>query len=342
MKVGVSFRRKKKAAREKGKHDAKEEKRLTKKAETTSDAAAATTETTKVSTPPRKKKSSKAAAVIPRSLSKEYSSPLTTITESHDEEHLHVIETPAAETSLLRSINVVTSVDESMEVVVGSANSKTSDMNQAMTGEPDVLLEQVKVFDEEHIVESETEEIAGNTNKHDDIRKALFQDEDVTVETEDTIEEDEAQVPVVSPEEPPFDVQADYGGIEDPAIMDLMQRAQRAEDELPDQSGSAQNSIASKNVVEPLEDEMTPPSMFKSDIRDANITKKLLAAFNCSMDTTEIHAPACKGMSAFYDTMCTTVRGKRPFFSEEFTRDFMEVRSLESRSSVGAARKCKI
>ena len=171
------------------------------------------------------------------------------------------------------------------------------------------------------------------SSKHDDIRKALFQEDQVDKRM--TVEEEE-QVHVVTPSneanDPPFDVQADYGGVEDPAIMDLIDRAQQEEKEQEDQTGSAQNSITEQkntNGTTNIENDNAPQSMFRSDIRDASITKKLLEAFNCNMDTTrDIQAPSCQGMSAFYDTMCSDVRGKRPFFSEEFTRDFMEVRDI--------------
>jgi len=69
--------------------------------------------------------------------------------------------------------------------------------------------------------------------------------------------------------------------------------------------------------------------MFQSDVRNASVTKKLLDALACNIDTTQdVNDQSCKGMSAFYDTMCSEIRGKRPFFSEEFTRDFMEVRGV--------------
>lgn len=295
-------------------------------------------------TPPqaRKKKkapSSKAAAVLPRSVSKEYNSPLTTIAESHDE--ASVVETPATETSVLQSVNVVSSTDESMEVVVGSAASSP---HVAYDGsEPTLLLQQVHVFendkqsDDTEVVISD-DKVAGS---HDDIRKALFQDDDEEEEGTGPVDVDDVDTAVkkaprpVTPEEPPFDQKAEYAGTEDPAILDLIKRAKEKEEEQQSQqqSGSSQNSITDNKMVTPeqqltraIDDDAAPQGMFKSDVRNASITKNLLAALNCNLDTTkDLEPPSCKGMSAFYDTMCTDVRGKRPFFSEEFTRDFMEV-----------------
>lgn len=304
----VSFRRKKKVAKEKGKLEAKQQQ--SKKEEKSS-----------APTKQRKKKP-KAANSTPRSISKEYNSPLTTITETHDEEH--VLVTPAAESSLLQTVNVVSSdsksVNESTEVVFGSASSKMS-----LTTEDE--LTNVSLQHDTDVVKKTDDDTPNKmSSQHDDIRKTLFQEDQVDKRMS------AEQVHLVTPpdraNEPPFDVQADYGGDEDPTIMDLIDEDEEKQQE-DNQTSSAQNSITEqrKEVTTYIEDDAAvPQNMFRSDIRNASITKKLLAAFNCNMDTTQdIKAPSCKGMGAFYDTMCSDVRGKRPFFSEEFSRDFMEV-----------------
>jgi hypothetical protein len=304
----VSFRRKKKVAKEKGKLEAKQQQ--SKKEEKSS-----------APTKQRKKKP-KAANSTPRSISKEYNSPLTTITETHDEEH--VLVTPAAESSLLQTVNVVSSdsksVNESTEVVFGSASSKMS-----LTTEDE--LTNVSLQHDTDVVKKTDDDTPNKmSSQHDDIRKTLFQEDQVDKRMS------AEQVHLVTPpdraNEPPFDVQADYGGDEDPTIMDLIDEDEEKQQE-DNQTSSAQNSITEqrKEVTTYIEDDAAvPQNMFRSDIRNASITKKLLAAFNCNMDTTQdIKAPSCKGMGAFYDTMCSDVRGKRPFYSEEFSRDFMEV-----------------
>jgi hypothetical protein len=303
----VSFRRKKKVAKEKGKLEAKQQQ--SKKEEKSS-----------APTKQRKKKP-KAANSTPRSISKEYNSPLTTITETHDEEH--VLVTPAAESSLLQTVNVVSSdsksVNESTEVVFGSASSKMS-----LTTEDE--LTNVSLQHDTDVVKKTDDDTPNKmSSQHDDIRKTLFQEDQVDKRMS------AEQVHLVTPpdraNEPPFDVQADYGGDEDPTIMDLIDEDEEKQQE-DNQTSSAQNSITEqrKEVTTYIEDDAAvPQNMFRSDIRNASITKKLLAAFNCNMDTTQdIKAPSCKGMGAFYDTMCSDVRGKRPFYSEEFSRDFME------------------
>lgn len=336
----VSFRRRKKAAVGKSKLEAKEEKSKGKKKKQESAASKTVTpDKTRKKRPP-----SKATNALPRSVSKEHNSPLTTIAESHEETSSVVVRTPATEASVLNSVNVVTSssLDESMEVVVGSASSKANTnlpntYNEAMKSEPTVLLEQVHVFDKQNAKESDTEVVVSPDKmpNHDDIRKALFQEEDEEESDESLIKEldeiegqQQQQVQEkrpVTPEEPPFDQSAQFGGAEDPAILALIARK---EEEGPDQSSSAQNSITDNKSAprSSIEDDNAPQGLFKSDVRNASMTKQLLAAFNCNTDTTSDEPPSCKGMSAFYDTMCVDVRGKRPFFSEEFSRDFVEVR----------------
>ena len=347
----VSFRRRKKAAKETGNQQAKEEKRAKKKLEEA---------TNKKVTPPQRKKKTKAASkatvVLRSSISKEYTPPLTTITESHDEENVHASETPVTERSLLQQLNLVTATDESMEVVVGSAASQTTRPALGdVAEESTLLLEQVRVFGNKATKESGTEVLLPSdkiANKHDDIRKALFPENSAlkTVESEETDEEiqeaalaeDKDLQPVtgtraMTPEEPPFDELKEYGGDEDPAILDIIAKPQTSTNAVvPTSSGSASNSMTDHQRALPsslIEDDAPPPqSLFNSDVRDAKITKRLLAALNCNLDTTEDFK--CGKMSTFYDTMCADVRGKRPFFSEEFTRDFLEVRILSTRLSL--------
>jgi hypothetical protein len=305
----VSFRRKKKVVKEEGKLEAKQQQ--SKKEEKST------------AQPKQRKKKPKAANSIPRPVSKEYNSPLTTITEIHDEER--VIVTPAAEPSLLQTVNVVSSnstssVNESTEVVFGSASSKMS-----LTTEDGLTNESLQ-HDTDVVKKTDDDTPNNLSSQHDDIRKTLFQEDQVDKRM--SAEQAHLVTPPNRANEPPFDVQADYGGDEDPAIMDLIDEEEEKQQE-DNQTSSAQNSIAEqrKEVTNYIEDDATvPQNMFRSDIRNASITKKLLAAFNCNMDTTQdVKAPSCKGMSAFYDTMCSDVRGKRPFFSEEFSRDFIDV-----------------
>lgn len=262
---------------------------------------------------------SKTTASLPKSVAREYPPPLMTIDEHHEEHnevHLVTPGTEVASPNILQSVSVVDTSDESMETVVGSSSAKSV----GPASEPSVLLDKIHVF--ENTAESMEVVVATDEmTSHDDIRKKLFPEEEekAAEEIKEKVEETKAKVNKVkveavvnkaarpiTPEETPFDQAAEYNGDEDPAILDLIQA-----------SGSA--SISANSITAAPD-----TKKFKSNVRDALITKKLFELMQCNFDTSEDRKLKC-GMDMFYDTVCTAGNGKRPFFSKEFTRDFLEV-----------------
>ena len=289
-----------------------------------------TPETNKKKKKGKERGPSRATTSFPKAVTKEYTPPLKSIgehlEEQHNEVHLVTPETPETEVpsspNILQMVSVVDTADESVEAVVESSSTKSEE--HAVT-EPSVLLDKIHVFGKT----AESMEVVVATEKltsHDDIRKKLFPEEEKEEEEEEKTEKDhekmdeadgkvqEVKQEVVdnkattepsTPEETPFDQAAEYKGDEDPAILDLIHESD---------SVSANNSIM-----------MAPDTKhFKSNVRDALITKKLFELMQCNIDTTEEQKCKC-GMDMFYDTVCAAGKGKRPFFNKEFTRDFLEV-----------------
>ena len=273
---------------------------------------------------------SKATASLPKAVAREYTPPLKTIDEHfevhNNEVHLVTPGTEVASPNILQSVSVVDdTADESVEAVVGSSSTK-SEGHAAK--EPSVLFDKIHVFGNT----AESMEVVVATDEmtsHDDIRKKLFPEEEKEEEEEEEegkivenkVKVDEANVKVnevkveafenkatgpITPEETPFDQAAEYRGDEDPAILDLIQ-------------ASASASVSTNSI-------MAAPDTkdFKSSVRDALITKKLFELMQCNFDTTEDRKSKC-GMDMFYDTVCASGKGSRPFFNKEFTRDFLEV-----------------
>jgi hypothetical protein len=249
------------------------------------------------------------------------------IEEHHDDQQDHTTTTPATEVAspVLQSRVVETATDESakanesMEAVVGSA---ASTQTLGPYPEPTVLLDKIHVFENTKADSVEVIAAPDETTIHDDLRKQLFPGEEkekakeeekekVKEEEKEKVDETKQKEEPVNhvSDESPFDQLADYSGEEDPAILDLIDVDSKAE------SGSASaNSITAKDR-----------GHFKSDVRDAVITKKLFELMRCNLDTTRDRKLNC-GMDMFYDTMCVDdPKDKRPFFSKEFTRDFLQV-----------------
>ena len=257
---------------------------------------------TPVKTPSRRKKIPPALRGSTRVRSKEFSSPLVTITESNDEGNAQqtvrtVRSTPSS--SVLSSLRVV-SVSSAETMAAGDEST------EIVYGTPTI-------------------EETSSSGNHDEIRKQLFEAKDFP----EYQEEDPYDAKMQKEDPTILDIIRSESKDEQEDIHD--------EEESNDDDDKEEKAVKDEERQEP-EAETEDKEITRATAERAapvagttnDVARRLFDAFNCNEDTT-VGTRGDSGGLSFYDTLCapSTTR-MRPFFDERFTLNFLQVKKLSS------------